>query len=69
MVKLSKSGHIVNEIEVVQHIELFRTWGRSWASIDKALGFNYGRSRRVYKRICAYYGIEDRHHYRHCKTY
>ena len=69
MVKLSKSGHIVNEIEVVQHIELFRTWGRSWAYIDKALGFNYGRSRRVYKRICAYYGIKDRHYYRHCKSY
>ena len=69
MVKLSKSGHIINELEVVQHIELFRTWGRSWAYIDKALGFNYGRSRRVYKRICAYYGIKDRHYYRHCKTY
>ena len=69
MVKLSKSGHIINELEVVQHIELFRMWGHSWASIDKTLGFNYGRSRRVYKRVCDSYGIKDRHHYRHCKTY
>lgn len=69
MVKLSKSGHIINKQEVVHHIELFRVWGRSWASIDKALGFNYGRSRRVYVRWCAANGVVDVHYHRHCKTY
>lgn len=58
-----------NDTEFLNQIDYWRDNGRSWDEIDSYLGISKGRSRRLYKRVCARFGLRDFHYYRHCLSY
>lgn len=52
----------------IKQVDLWRSWGMTWAQIDEAFGVCYQRSRRVYKAHCSRVGILDDHAYRDCRS-
>ena len=65
----NKMYHRLGDIEFVRQVDMLRDMGKSWEEIDVMLEIARGRARRLYKRVCASYGIKDVHHYRHCLSY
>ena len=65
----NKMFHRLGDMEFIWQVDMLRDMGKDWNEIDTMFEITFGRARRLYKRICASYGIKDRHHYRHCLSY
>ena len=59
----------LSNVEFFLLVDLYRAWGWSWRTIDAAFGIAEGRSRRLYRGVCADYGVQDVHRYKHCASY
>ena len=59
----------LSDMEFFLLVDLYRAWGWSWRTIDLAFGIADGRSRRLYRGVCANYGVQDVHRYKHCASY